>query len=173
MTKDEELEHLWNLAVPKGKGWQQSDCPVLRADRGDVETVWKKLSVDVKTIELAIHAQARFRRDSRSAGDFVPQPKLLASWLRKKRWLDPIESHAELKQKQQLRICQYPVCNNPVHGPHFNRCTTHLNMTDTGKLTHSYAEEMRNYYKEHEEIKNYGRKECIDFMKRAFRGMKV
>lgn len=161
MTEEEELEFIWELAIPKGKGWQQKDCPVVRSDKGDARRAWKQVGgrTTVKEVELAIQAQARFRRDSRKAGDFVPQPKMLGAWLRAEKWSDPIESHAELTQRTDK--CW---CGLPVHGPNHTECATHLGIGKDGRLKTRFAEELRTFAREHNVMK-MTKPECVQFMK--------
>ena len=130
MSRKDEIDFLYALGITKKKGWQQSDNPCLSADYGDVEKAWTTITKTwsdearantLQDIELAVHAQARFRRESRAAGDKVPQPKLMASWIRMKRWMDQIESTSELKMKQaeEARKCE---CGKPTMGSRFATC---------------------------------------------------
>lgn len=111
MTKQAEIDLIYDLGTTKKTGWQQHDNPCLSCDYGDFEQAWKALTRNmseedrkalVQEISLAIQAQAIFRRAEREAGEFVPQPKLIASWLRKKRWRDRIESRSELKEDKPV-----------------------------------------------------------------------
>lgn len=127
------VEQLRQLATTKKTGWQQSDCPVVRTSTIETQKAWdqvKKLVKEseaelYKKCELAIEAQARYRKEDRATGGHVAQPKMLSSWLRMGRWDEDIPSHAELKQKIEVNICSMPDCNSPVHGPKFELCDYH------------------------------------------------
>lgn len=162
MTEDEEIEFLWNLAIPKGQGWQQKDCPVVRTDKGDVRRAWKQVKgrVTIKDVELAVQAQARFRRDSRKSGDRVPQPKMLGAWLRAERWSDEIESHAEIKNRAE----KYCWCGHPSHGPNYEECATHLGVGKDGRLKNRFADDLRSFAKRFNVMK-MDRSQCISFIK--------
>lgn len=115
MTKSEEVEIIYSLGTTKRRGWQQSDNPCLAEDFGDLEKAWNTMTAKmdetardgvIERIKLAVQAQAIFRRKERKAGEFVPQPKLIASWIRKKRWLNKIPSVSEGTETKSVSRCE-------------------------------------------------------------------
>lgn len=132
MTIEEEIEFIWSLAVPKGKEWQRKDCPIVRSNKGDLRKAWEKARkiTDIKTVELAVQAQAIGRRTDRQAGNFVPQPKMVGSWLREERWADEIIP-PEQKREVISAVCQ---CGKPALGPQIGKCPECLKRTDEGQL---------------------------------------
>lgn len=128
----DEIEKLWSLAVPKGKEWQRKDCPVVRSNMGDLRKAWEKASklTDLKEVELAIQAQALARKADRSSGGFVPQPKMIGSWLREERWRDEIVP-PEKKLETVSSVCS---CGREALGPSIGRCANCLKRTDEDEM---------------------------------------
>lgn len=129
-SRMDEVNFIYALATKKKAGWQKSDNPCLAVNRGDLEKAWTTMSKSwspetrcntLQDIEFSIQAQARFRREERKAGDFVPQPRAVAVWIRAKAWLDEIESTAEMKIKQQQNETKC-TCGNPTMGAMFKTC---------------------------------------------------
>lgn len=149
------IAELLELATTKKLGWQQSECPVVRTTRKETEPAWRealkysRLPEDelFKKCELAIQAQALFRRDDRASGGKPPQPKMLSAWLRAGRWEESIGSHAELKERAKLVICDEPGCTYPVHGPKFSKCTDH----EGRKRGVLLSNELNESYKKHKD----------------------
>ena len=177
MSRKDEIDFIYALGTTKKKGWQQSDNPCLAADYGDLEKAWSTMTKTysdesreslLQEIELSVRAQAVFRRDSRRVGDHVPQPKLIASWIRKKRWRDQIESHADLKKKTELNKCK---CGQLVIGPTFTECAPcHMKTLWDVKGTPiaAHAIKMRKWYKENKE---YADSNGAEMVKRFLRGI--
>jgi hypothetical protein len=123
LTEEEEIDILWHLAVPAGStGWRTSNCPVVRTTtkkvRGALRTAKKSIEwKGLKACELAIQAQAIFRRKERQGNNFVPQPVGLSVWLNEERWTMMLEE--EHKEETKARIC---ACGAETHGPKFPQC---------------------------------------------------
>lgn len=132
MGIEEEIEFIWNLAVPKGKEWQRKDCPAVRGSRGDLRKAWEKARklTDLKTIELAMQAQAIGRKRDRESGSKIPQPVLIGRWLREERWADEIIP-PEQKREIISAVCQ---CGKPALGPQIGKCPECLQRTDNDQL---------------------------------------
>lgn len=155
---NEDERKLWDLCVPKTKDWHYSDCPVVRTTTVELQQAWKKACkiTDLKTVELAIQAQARARRKERETGRKPAQPKMISAWLNAGRWSLEIASE-ETRKPKNTRYCQ---CGQPVHGPDYDKCTGCLPF-ENGKITGNLADELRDYYLKHPEIKNYTRDQHI------------
>ena len=170
MTENDYVENLRMLSVAKSSGWQYSDCPVVRTTTIETSKAWKQVVRETgedeaklyKKCELAIQAQARSRREDRERGQKPPQPKMLSAWLRAGRWDEQIESHVDRKS-QKLSKCLY--CDREVHGPNFDRCQYHLGVDEKGRLTHSFADEMRDYARRHPEVLKLKGKEAVEWIK--------
>ncbi len=123
------VRQLMDLATTRKMGWENSDCPVLRTTTIETTKAWQTALKYTKLTEaelyekceLAIQAQARFRRDSRKSRRRNAQPKMLSAWLNAGRWEEEIESHAELKDKTQTKICTNCKTNETI-GPHYSTC---------------------------------------------------
>jgi len=132
------IQKLRDLSTTKSKGWQQSDCPVVRTSTIETGKAWKSVLAETKEDEVklynkcesAIYAQARYRRDARQSMQHVAQPKMLSAWIRAGRWEDQIESHSELKEKAVASACSEPGCNNPSHGTRYTKCAEHLDIIE-------------------------------------------
>lgn len=160
---NEEERRLWELAIPKTGNWQNSNCPVVRTSTIELQEAWKtakKKGATVEKCELASQAQARDRKKRRDTGKFVEQPKQIESWLRKGRWDMEIPAENSIIETCN-RLCH---CGLPVHGPNFDKCTTHLGY-ENGKLVGILADELREYYKTHPEIKGFNREQHINFIR--------
>ena len=139
---DEEIEKLWSLAVPKGNEWQRKDCPIVRSNKGDLRKAWEKARkiVDLKTVELAIQAQAIGRRRDRQSGGYVPQPKMIGSWLREERWADEIIP-PETKRETISATCP---CGKPALGEQIGKCPECLKRTDEHEIQEHRRRVMEN-----------------------------
>jgi len=81
-----------------------------RKGKGAAAKKYEKIDADThKTILLAIEAQKRYRAAAKKTGEFMPEWCMPATWLNQQRWLDEIESHAELKEKKASKVCH---CGN-------------------------------------------------------------
>jgi len=87
-----------------------------------------------KKIMLAIDAQLRYRTAAKKTGEFVPEWCNTQTFINQSRWYDEIESHAELKEKQNLNICCMPDCNLEVMGSRFATCMNHFSHHADGRL---------------------------------------
>lgn len=164
MTKDEEIDKLWFLAKAKdaaGK-WKSNIWPVIRTDRGDLERAWALVSKGkteedrasmVKAVGLALPEQAKGRQREKDIG-FMPQPVGIGTYIRKKRWFDPITKDEDIEIRQ-LPDCQ---CGQPVMGPSFKHCQKCH--PDTRQMN----EELREVCRRHG-IHKMTRSECLDFIK--------
>ena len=164
MSEDEEIVFLLSLAVKYGStGWKDSNCPIVTATTKVVRAALKtaKKSVEWKGIthcELALQAQARYRRKDRASGSHPAQPVGIAVWLNQERWTLMCEPE-EAKEVRASNKCQ---CGQDVHGPRYTECTYHLNFKD-GRMVG--GEELRQYYKGHPEIKTFNKQQSIQFIK--------
>ena len=163
----EDERRLWDLCVPKTKDWYFSDCPVVRTTTVELQQAWKKACkiTDLKTVELAIQAQARARRKEREQGRKPAQPKMISAWLNAGRWSLEIASD-EPREKRELGKCH---CGQEVHGPSFDKCTEHLGRDDKGRLQGWEANMMRDFYQRYPGIKKYNRGQLIAFSKKMMR----
>jgi hypothetical protein len=127
-SKNDEVDILWDLGIPKdAKGkWRFNNWPIVRGDYGDLERAWstvtqgwsdEKRAETLKDIELTLPEQSKMRKLERESGAKVPQPKLIAAYIRAKRWMDTIGSFADKKTEIEKNRCQ---CGQVVFRE--NRC---------------------------------------------------
>ena len=137
--------------------------------RGAGEKAWESLDPDeelVKKMTLAIQAQIRYRK---AAGDFdLKFFKSPGPWITQKCWLDEIGSHAELKEKQQAKICSIEGCRLPCLGHRFDVCEAHYQFTASGRLLGhlGLVKELRDHYVSHPEIQGLKGREALTYIKR-------
>jgi len=173
MTEDQEITHLWSLALTKTKNWQHSDFPVVRDSTAQLKRAWKSAkgktritngeAVTVTMIELQWQAEARARQKDRQHKVFVPQPVGVSVWLNGERWNNEIVS--EEPKSQHIDYCK---CGQPTHGPSFDKCAECLGYKD-GKLITTLADELRDYYKRHPEISKFNREQSISFIRQKMK----
>ena len=146
-----------------------------KSSKGAARKTWLKMTKGmsredfdnhVRKLCLAVESHIRARKRLNDKGAFVADWKLPATWLNAECWLDDV---GDFEEKDRARIklgqCSHPQCQNEIHGPQFRRCEVHINLTDDGKLTHSSADLLRGYYKDHPEIQQLRGKEAIVFIK--------
>jgi len=93
----DKFEQFWQ-AYPNRKG------------KGAAAKKYEKIDEDThKAILLAIDAQKRHRNLAKKTGEFMPEWCMPVTWLNQQRWLDEIPSHAETKEKSEVKKCH---CGN-------------------------------------------------------------
>lgn len=78
------------------------------------------------------------------------------TWVNNKGWTDEIPTLTDHEDRAAVNVDseKCSMCNNPVHGPKFDRCTFHLGFDQEGKLHHAFALEMRMDFKRNSEEYN-------------------
>ena len=159
----EQFERFWGIYPRK-------------VSKGAARKTWLKLvkgyeqtDLDEFTSKLVRAVDSQIRRKKRDGDESLTYWKHPATWLNGECWLDDVEDIAT-KSTTQLSKCLY--CDREVHGPQFDRCQYHLGI-DNGRLTHSFADEMRDYARRHPEVLNLKGKEAISWIKNKFRQMAI
>lgn len=122
-----------------------------RSSKGDAFKAWEKttkgysdkdLEDFTKMAVLALDAQKRYRHKAKALGEFVPDWKLPATWLRADCWLDEIPSLMladDQQRRRELKTCIVESCTVEVHGPQFDKCAYHTSMDNAQGLREHYA----------------------------------
>ena len=176
MTEQDEIAHLWGLALTKKSGWQHSDFPVVRDKSVKFAEAWKKYKgtpqlstgkpLTVELVEQYWVAEARSRRQDRERGINVPQPVGITVWFNDGRWDNGVTASIDEPREQKVGRCQ---CGQPTHGPNFTQCDHCMGFKD-GKLNTPCADELRAYAKQHN-IMKMSRQECIDFINKGHKNI--
>ena len=140
-----------------------------KVSKGSAKKTWLKLvkgyekeDFDQFTTKIIRAVDSQVRRKKRDGDESLTYWKHPATWLNGECWLDDVGDISE-KPKQHLSKCLY--CDREVHGPSFNRCQYHLGVDEKGRLTHSFADEMRDYARRHPEVLKLKGKEAVEWIK--------
>ena len=148
--------------------------PGKKVARPKCKLKYDKLSDDEhKAVMLAIEAQSRYRVAAKKSGEFVAEWCNTQTFINQERWYDEIESHHELQQRAEAKICCIPDCQQPTIGNRFAVCEHHYQFDTAGRLRGNMklVHELREHYAKHEEIHGLRGKEAINYVKQAIRGM--
>lgn len=88
---------------------------------------------DRDEILIALDLQKRFSKKKVRVGEFVKWPHA-STWYNEGRYTDEIESSVELKERTEVKTCQFDGCGELIHGSNFIFCVDHLyQVTDPWK----------------------------------------
>lgn len=190
MTLDEEIHYLWTKVIPgKSSGWQNSNFPVIQDSSAGFKRAWKKArtqkrlsnneAVTVQMIELQWQAEARARKHDRESRIFVPQPVGASAYCNQCRWdifIIPTD-----KIKAEARKCR---CGRDTLGPKLPECDHCITFDEQGRFKtnmmgrtelgtpifrNNCAEQLREYYQAHPEIKMFNREQAVNFIKQKMK----
>ena len=121
---DDDFSRFWNMYG--GRDARLCEGVKNKGPRGKALESWKKNVVEADKVILALEAQVRFDEAAKKAGKWVSRWPMAVTWLNQSRWDCEIESHEALRAQTEVRLCKIEGCEEPVLGPRYRLCATHL-----------------------------------------------
>ena len=123
-----DFDQFWNMYG--GRDAKLCEGTKNKGPKGKALESWKKNVenvVEPEKVLLALEAQVRFDKAAKAAGKWVSRWPMAVTWLNQNRWDCEIESHEQLQtQTREAKQCEMEGCNEPVLGPRYKLCSTHL-----------------------------------------------